>query len=269
MFKRIELRKFNINNKFSIKLAYIALLELENGKEQDTVTHNITEIMYVKEGKGAFIVEGKEYEVKKDDLLIVNPDSLHSERSYSDKFSVYIIGIENYILENLNGIAPKNLRLGRIGYYTEQLLLDYESGNKDFYENATCLFSLILNEIISSADYTPQRVVKSSANEVTNLIKKYIDEHFLEDISIEFLSRKFYCNPTTLMHNFKRFTGGSIKSYLINKRLEEAENWLKISNLTATEICYRCGFQTPTYFCRYFKEKYRLTPKEYRQKYKG
>ncbi len=268
MFKRIELRKYNIANKFGIKLAYTALLELDNGKIQDTVTHNLTEIMYVKEGKGAFEVENKIYQVKKGDLMIVNPDTLHSEMSGGGKFSVYIIGIENYLLQNPLGVyEPISLTLDRIGYYIEQLFIDYESQNADFVENATCLFSLIINEITQKAEYTPQPFVKSSGNEVTNLIKKYIEEHFLEDISIDLLSRKFFANKTTLMHNFKKFTGTSIKAYVLDKRLEDAENWLKISNLTATEICYRSGFQTPAYFCKYFKSKYGLTPNEYRRKF--
>ena len=269
MFKRIELRKFNILNKFGIKLAYTALIQLDNGKVQDTVTHNLTEIMYVKEGKGAFEVENKIYPVKKGDLMIINPDTLHSERSGGGKFSVYIIGIENYVLQNPLGVyEPISLTLDRIGYYIQQLFVDYESQNADFIENITCLFSLIINEITLNANYTPQRLVKSSGNEVTNLIKKYIDEHFLEDLSIDLLSRKFFANKTTLMHNFKKFTGTSIKAYVLEKRLEDAENWLKISNLTATEICYRSGFQTPAYFCKYFKGKYGLTPNEYRRKFK-
>ena len=268
MFKRIEFRKFNISNKFGIKLAYTALLELDNGKSQDTVTHNLTEIMYVKEGKGAFVVEGKTFAVKKGDLMIVNPDTLHSETSCGEKFGVYIIGIENYALQNPLGVyEPITLLSDRIGYYLEQLFLDYETQNLDFIENITCLFSLIINDITQKADYTPQRLVKSSGNEVTNLIKKYIDEHFLEDISIDLLSRKFFANKTTLMHNFKKFTGTSIKAYVLEKRLEDAENWLKISNLTATEICYRSGFQTPAYFCKYFKSKYGLTPNDYRRKF--
>ena len=268
MFKRIEFRKFNISNKFGIKLAYTALLELDNGKSQETVTHNLTEIMYVKEGKGAFIVEDKTYSVKKGDLMIINPDTLHSETSSGGKFSVYIIGIENYVLQNPSGVyEPISLTFDRVGYYLEQLFIDYETQNVDFIENITCLFSLIINDVTEKANYTPQRLVKSSGNEVTNLIKKYIDEHFLEDISIDLLSRKFFANKTTLMHNFKRFTGTSVKAYVLEKRLEDAENWLKISNLTATEICYRSGFQTPAYFCKYFKSKYGLTPKEYRRKF--
>ena len=114
--------------------------------------------------------------VKKGDLMIVNPDTLHSETSVGGKFGVYIIGIENYVLQNpLGAYEPISLTVDRVGYYLEQLFLDYESQNLDFIENITCLFSLIINDITQKADYTPQRLVKSSGNEVTNLIKKYID----------------------------------------------------------------------------------------------
>ena len=268
MFRRIELRKFNIENKLGIRLAYIALLQLGANVKQDSVSHNITEIMCVKEGKGVFVVNGEEYNVVKNDMLIVNPDTLHYEKSLSSDFEVYIMGIENFVLESVNRIIPKKMESGRLLYFLEQLILDLENQENDYIENAYFLFSLIINELTKSGEFIPQRVIKSGANELCSIIKKYIDSHFLEDLSVEMLSRKFYANKTTLMHNFKKYYNIAVKEYIIKKRLEESENWLKISNLTVAEICYKCRFSNPSYFNKYFKSKYKMTPKEYKLKYK-
>ena len=119
---------------------------------------------------------------------------------------------------------------------------------------------------------TSDDVLKTIGKKIksSRLSQKFTQEYVAEniEISIDLLSRKFFANKTTLMHNFKKYTGTSVKAYVLEKRLEDAENWLKISNLTCTEICYRSGFQTPAYFCKYFKSKYGLTPDAYRRKFK-
>jgi CRISPR/Cas system CMR-associated protein Cmr5 small subunit len=77
----------------------------------------------------------KKKQVNKNDFLIVNPDTLHNEESKSKNFGVYIIGIENYLLENNS--QDKNVTYhaedDRICYYAEQIVKDYERESKTFY----------------------------------------------------------------------------------------------------------------------------------------
>lgn len=268
MFKIIELRDYNIKTKLGIKLAYVAYLELVSNARQDFVTHNITEIMSVKCGKGVFNVDGVLHEVEKNDLFIVNADSLHREESLSSNFGVYIIGIENYSLEGNETESPKPYKgdTDRVSYYCEQIIKDYEKKSKDFYENAIMLFSLIINEVLDSARKKPVPNVKRGSNELVNMVKKYIDEHYLEDITIPFLAEKFFINKNTLMHSFKRHNDCSIIDYVLKKRLKESENWLKISSMAISQIALRCNFANASYFIKYFKKVYGLTPVEYRKK---
>lgn len=267
MFKRIELRKFNIETKIGIRLAYIALMRLSEKDKQDEVSHNISEIMFVKKGKGVFTINGEEYLVKENDLAIVAPDTLHGESSLSNDFEFYILGIENFILESANTTIIKKVEKDVLKYYLEQIILE-DDKHENYVENVYFLFSLIVNEITKSGEFVYKRLIKSGANELSNIIKKYIDSHFLDELTVEMLSRKFYSNKTTMMHNFKKYFGIPIKEYVIKKRLEESENWLKISNLTVSEVAYKCKFSNPSYFNKYFKSKYKITPKEYRNLYK-
>lgn len=263
----VQLREFNIKTRLGVKLAYVAYLELDKGVYHQPVTHNITEIMAVKQGAGAFSVDGERYKVNKNDLLIVNANTLHNEEGISNNFGVYIIGIENYSLQGGDGekTVPVSVGTDRICYYAEQIVKDYERGARDFYENANMLFSLIINEAVESARKTLKPNVKMGSNELINSVKKYLDGHFLEDVTIKKLAERFYTNKTTLMHGFKRQLGVSIMDYVIKKRLKESENWLKISNMTVAEISDRCSFSNPSYFSRYFKNAYGVTPTEFRE----
>ncbi|MBO7214843.1 MAG: helix-turn-helix transcriptional regulator [Clostridia bacterium] len=264
MFTITELREHNIKNGLGIKLAYVAYLELSKSARQDPVTHNITEIMAVVNGKGVFNVDGDRHEVTKGDLFIVNADTVHNEEGVSDNFGVYIIGLENY---SLGGGDTKVYKLGgeRVCYYTEQIVKDYERKGKDFYENANLLFSLIINDVLEVARRVPVPNVKRGSNELINSVKKYLDGHFLEDLSIKSISERFFVNKTTLMHAFKKHVGVSVIDYVIQKRLQESKNWLRISDMTVAQISERCNFSNPSYYVQYFKKQYNLTPIEYRK----
>lgn len=265
MFKNVELRDFNIKTGLGIKLAYVAYLEQGVGVFNEAVTHNITEIMAVKSGRGVFTLQGERFEVNQNDFVITNPDILHNEESKSQNFGVYIIGIENYLLENANDKPFYHASDNRICYYAEQIVKDYESESKSFYENANLLFSLIINEVLLNTQAKPIPNVKTSSNELINMVKKYLDGHFSEDISIKLLADKFFINKTTLMHSFKKNIGVSTIEYVIEKRLKESENWLKISNMSIQQIAERCNFSTPSYYTQHFKRRYGITPVEYRK----
>lgn len=264
MFNLTEFREYNIKNGLGIKLAYVAYLELNDGARQDPVTHNITEIMAVVSGKGLFNVDGNRHEVKKGDLFIVNADTVHNEESLSYDFGVYIIGIENYSLGALS--KQKSYNGGdRVSYYAEQIVKDYESKGKLFVDNANLLFSLIINEVLFLSSAIPVPSVKRGSNELINSVKKYLDGHFLEDITVKSLSEKFFINKTTLMHAFKKSVGVGVYDYVIKKRLQESKNWLKISSMTVAQISERCNFSNPSYFVQYFRKVYGVTPIEFRK----
>ena len=267
MYKIVELRDFNIKTGLGIKLAYVAYLELNEGVYQNSVTHNISEIMAVKSGKGIFNVDNVKHTVYKNDFFIVNADTLHNEEGLSQNFGVYIIGLENYSLEGKDGemSKPYTAETDRICYYAEQIIKDYERGSREFYENSNLLFSLIINEVLENTSKIPKPNVKRGSNELINTVTKYLDGHFSEDISIKLLAEKFFINKTTLMHSFKRYKGVSIMEYVLYKRLEESKNWLKISNMTVAEISERCNFSTPSYYVQYFKKVYGITPIRYRK----
>ncbi len=265
MFNLTEFREFNIQNNLGIKLAYVAYLELSKNTRQNYVSHNITEIMVVSSGKGVFNANGERFEVKRGDIFIVNAHIVHNEQGLSDDFGVYIIGLENYLLEGNEG--HRTYAQGeRVCYYAEQIVRNYERKSKLFIDNANLLFSLIINEVMFLASIVPVPNAKRGSNELINVITKYLDGHFLEDVSINAVAEKFFINKTTLMHNFKKHVGVGVMDYVLSLRLKESKNWLKISELTVSEISERCNFSNPSYFIKYFKKRYGLTPIEYRKK---
>jgi two-component system response regulator YesN len=63
---------------------------------------------------------------------------------------------------------------------------------------------------------------------------------------------------------FKKATGMSIGTYLNETRLQFALTYLKTSNFSVNDISDILGFSSPSFFYKKFREKYGITPNDYR-----
>lgn len=99
-------------------------------------------------------------------------------------------------------------------------------------------------------------------------IMKYIRIHISEDISLESIARTFSISPQSLSSLFRQNTDQGFKKYITELRLSNAVKYLSHSDLLITEICYETGFGTMGNFIRRFKEKYGITPSDYRLQFK-
>ncbi|WP_163710144.1 helix-turn-helix domain-containing protein [Mangrovibacterium lignilyticum] len=64
-------------------------------------------------------------------------------------------------------------------------------------------------------------------------------------------------------------TGRSVNQLIREIRLEEACKFINRENLTASEIAYKVGFSSPSYFNKCFLDQFGLTPGEYKKKIEG
>jgi two-component system response regulator YesN len=95
--------------------------------------------------------------------------------------------------------------------------------------------------------------------------KKYIEEHFMEDISLETLAGMFYFNPSYLSNLFKTYAGMSYSEYLTNVRIQKAQHLLKTSDEKVYTIASKVGYNDATYLIKIFKRKVGVSPYKYRQ----
>jgi len=74
-------------------------------------------------------------------------------------------------------------------------------------------------------------------------------------------------SPSYLQKIYKQIFHVSCVSDLITSRISYARELLTTTNLSVTEIAAKCGYDSYTYFSRYFKEKCGISPLQYRKKY--
>lgn len=96
-------------------------------------------------------------------------------------------------------------------------------------------------------------------------IISYIDSHYDEKITLSDLAEKEHLNMYHISHLIKETTGLSFQNLLNYMRLEFAEKLLNEEKLTLTQISECCGFSSPSYFNKCFKQWYGITPVQYKK----
>lgn len=94
--------------------------------------------------------------------------------------------------------------------------------------------------------------------------REYVDQHYMEDMTLESLAERYHFNASYFSQQFKRFTGMNLSDYLMDVRLEQAKNLLIHTDGKVHRIASAVGYSSDKYFIRLFKRRTGMTPNEYR-----
>ena len=97
------------------------------------------------------------------------------------------------------------------------------------------------------------------------LVLNYIEKNFAHAISIEEMAQWCHFSQSHFMKFFKNCTGTSFITYLNDYRLIIAARILKTTTQPVIIVASDCGFDNISYFNRKFKEKYGVSPREFRK----
>ncbi len=98
-------------------------------------------------------------------------------------------------------------------------------------------------------------------------VRQYIQENFSERNMVEHLASSLCVTRTTLHDQFRKNIGISPQQYIMQLRLDCACRALSNTRTPIDEIAACCGLRDKSYLSRVFKQKYGMTPGEYRKRY--
>ena len=99
-------------------------------------------------------------------------------------------------------------------------------------------------------------------------VANYVRHHISETVRVEDLARELYISRPYLSAKFKKETGVSLTDFILGEKTEEAKRLLRYSDKSASAIAAYLGFSSQGHFGKVFKTYARLTPNEYREKYR-
>lgn len=106
--------------------------------------------------------------------------------------------------------------------------------------------------------------IRRSENIYVEKCKDYIGKNLKKEIKIGDIASKIGTSRSYLSHKFSEIEGITIQNYILAERLEHAANLLKYSDYPIPIIAEYFKFSSQSYFGKCFKERYKITPKEYR-----
>lgn len=101
---------------------------------------------------------------------------------------------------------------------------------------------------------------------LVSLMKQYAEEYDA-NITLQELAATYRKNEKYMGRLFKKEMGIGWHEYCAQIRMAKAEQCLRQSNQKIIDIAMECGFNSISYFNRLFREKYDMSPRDYRKKY--
>ncbi|HZG83367.1 AraC family transcriptional regulator [Paenibacillus sp.] len=96
-------------------------------------------------------------------------------------------------------------------------------------------------------------------------IKHFIDQKYMEMLTLDNIANHFYFNKEYLCRAFKRKTGSTVTKYITQKRIEKSIQLLARTSLPIKDIAEAVGYSDLQYFYRLFKKMTQKTPMQVRE----
>jgi AraC-like DNA-binding protein len=184
----------------------------------------------------------------------------------------------NYFLFALGGCLLLAIALGIWIYYSRTIVRK----NRNLYRQIKEQDRLAeeLETMTKQYDQMPDSVVETGRapslqlpgnkqqRQLVSHLREFLlkDRHFAEyDIDLQKLASEMATNRASLFEAIKSVTEKTPMEFINDLRLDEAKRLLEHSDLTREIIAFDCGFNTSRTFYRQFRERYHITPAEYRK----
>ena len=234
--------------------------------------HSYTELFYIVGGDGQFQINESLFPVHAHQLVVVNPNIIHTEVSYEAHPLEYIVlGIEGLEL-TIPGSGEARYCIYSFPAHNDVLpcmqrvLQEMQERKPEHQTVCLAYMDLIMVQLLRHASVSvSQAPSRFPANPQCAAVRQYIDQHYKESITLDLLAEKASINKYYMAHAFKREYGVSPINYLISCRIREGKRLLSETDLSLSQIAAVLGFSSSSYFSQSFRSAEGMSPTEYRK----
>ena len=253
-------------------------------------THNYIEVIYMCQGRTTHIINGTEVILEAGDLLFLNQNAVQEILPAGrDDIAVNFIVLPEFLDTAFSMMGDEENQLrdflvgalsGRDGeicwmyFHVADILpvqnlienmvwtIFYDSSNKRSCTQIT--MGLLFLQLLNCMDKMESGGSKYDT-EIAAAVLSYINDHYKKGTLSELAAQMGY-DVYWLSREIRRRTGKTYKELLQEKRMQQAVYMLTNSAVPVTDIIESVGYDNTSYFYRIFREKYGMSPKEYRKK---
>ena len=163
--------------------------------------------------------------------------------------SVNLFSEQNRLIKIVN-----NVRIMR----AIQRILDELSQKKPYYQHLVVMYYTELLILITR--YMDENFLPVCNNHAMKRAISFIRTHYKNDISIGLVAEEAGIGERYLRNLFSKYLEMSPLEYLNQIRINKAVELLRNTELSVKEVCFECGFKSPQYFSRIFKQQMKVSP---------
>ena len=127
----------------------------------------------------------------------------------------------------------------------------------------------ILQYLDDKKDEGNRTLLRSSELKQIHHVSSLIENNISQIPTVENLAKEAGLNINKLQEGFKKLYGATVNNHVQKKRLDAAYNLLTSTDLSISEIVNAIGLSSKSYFSKIFKEKYDISPSEFRKKHRN
>lgn len=246
--------------------------------------HEELEIIYVKKGNLRISIDEKMYEGASGEIYLVNPGELHFMETddlqvqyYTILFPLHFISFQSQDAMERDFFLPfrerKKLLINDINHKCsvdrmEQMLwkiIELNDKKEGMYQLRTKgqLVEFLAELAEEQCFYTP--IFRKNTNLQRDMIS-YIQDHYTEKLTLEMLAKEFHLSEKYVSRYFKERFSISFMQYVGHLRMVKAEDLLRNTENSITEVALSSGYPSVNLFIRNFKEMHQMTPLQYRKR---
>lgn len=246
------------------------------------------DMIYVVEGTLYLNENGIEYEIKKNEIILLSPNHLHfSYKLSKDNTSFYWLHFyteADWVEKNYPVFLNPTFKIPQLHFHnkiytlhipkhqkiinsdfilqTMKKILKNTEDNNDFifFENQKLFIDLLKHLEVRKEQHDTTQLLAEN-------IKDFLYKNIAEKIDTVTLSNEFHFHYNYLARIMKKYYGCTPMEYINDLRLVYAADLLLQTNYPIQYIAKCSGFQTVPYFSNCFKKKYSLSPNNFRKKH--
>lgn len=250
---------------------FISFNESNEQKMDNCHLHNHYEMLFMELGHISVENNGKALDVRAPAVILHNYLSLHRAVTLEKGYRRWVVNFTDEALRQSTALYKyssfftyANMTVVNIDETFFPVLHELFEMYRRFPNDMNAcnhLTALILYELYRYHNESNTVSVSCDISYICDLIK-YITIHYDEELSLDFLSQKYFISRAKLVQDFKRSTGITVKGFVTKIRMNNALVMLH-KGMSVLETSEKCGYNSESNFITTFTKTYGLSPKKF------
>lgn len=243
---------------------YIGCFYYNAGYKIERDTYHSFLLINIKSGTMKFLIGGKEFYAKENQVVILNTYEYHKYEAVTD------VKIEWFHFDGINAMAYYNIIASNDVVFdvSENYVINFKiHAMVSCFEKQNIPDEVLLSKYIVEI-LTELVLISKKENNLRNRIeesKTYIYQNLSKNINIVEIAEKVSLSKYYFLRLFKKEMHITPYQFILNERINYSKYLLKNTNHTIKEICFLCGFNDESTYCTSFKKIERISPSQYKK----